>query len=90
MNQIPKIRSNQHQKRGALPINFSRLPDDPDYRVSGLPRQIRAKTTAYANAARQLAFISNYLPHERDAIRDRFLQARYDLEKTILTLINKS
>ena len=68
---------------------LSRLPDDPQYRVDGLPRQIRAKTTQLIDASRKLAFVSNLAPHERHAIREEYLKSRYNLEQTIKTLLDK-
>lgn len=68
---------------------LSRLPDYPEYRVSGLPKQIRQKTTLLINASREYATIGMLPMEEREPCRRRLMQARYELEQTILTLLNK-
>lgn len=68
---------------------LSRLPDYPEYRVTGLPKQIRQKTTLLMNASREYATIGMLPMEEREPCRLRLMQARYELEQTIMTLLTK-
>lgn len=63
------------------------LPDDPNYRVEGLPSAIRGKTTSMIRASMEYARIGAKMPDEYEGIEQSFLGARYNLESTVMTLI---
>jgi len=66
-----------------------RLPDDHNYRVDGLPRQVRAKITELVHASQEMAFIGSYPPEDHDEIRENFLTRKYNLERTIKTHLER-
>lgn len=66
-----------------------RIPEEPTYRTS-CPPEIKAKITALENAALDCAFAGSQHPDDADAIRADAQGARYCLEQTILTAIEKA
>jgi hypothetical protein len=60
------------------------------HRVDGIPKQVRAKVTELINASRELAFIGSLAPEERDDVRDSYLTAKYNLERTIKTYLDRA
>lgn len=64
--------------------------DDPNLAgVDGLPRPIKAKITQLINASREAAFAGSQPPEDRQAIREYQDVCRYNLERTIMTLLEK-
>lgn len=64
----------------------------PDYDhnlETDLPPTIKAKITRYGNAAQEYAFTGAQPPENREAIQNDFKIARYNLERTILTLLER-
>lgn len=67
-----------------------RLPArDQNYHVDGLPRSIKAKITEFGNAAAEYAFIGAAHPGDYETIEDNAQIARYDLERTIETVLER-
>ena len=64
----------------------------PDYDhnlETDLPPAIKAKITCYGNAAQEYAFHGAQPPEDHEGILNDFKVARYNLERTILTLLER-
>lgn len=65
-------------------------PDRPDYDhnlETSCPPVIKAKITAYGRAMRDYAWKGAQPPEDQEAIEEALKLARYDLERTILTVL---
>lgn len=62
---------------------------NPNYQTD-LPAPIKAKITQLENAHRALAFIGAKMPEDHEAIQEEYDVARYNLERTILTFIDRA
>ena len=66
--------------------------DNPDYdhnSVTDLAPAIKAKITAYRKASEAYAFIGSQDPEDHESIIQTLQEARYDLQRTILTHLKK-
>lgn len=63
--------------------------DDPNYTVEGLPPSIKGKITQFYNAVTEYACIGTQDPEFRGDIKDALVEARYELERTIKTLLDR-
>lgn len=68
---------------------MSNRPDFDHNLATDLPTSIKAMITKYGNAARAYAWKGAAHPEDADAITEQFQIARYNLERTILTHLNK-
>lgn len=69
----------------------TRLRPDYDHNLeTDLPAPIKAMITRYGNAAQEYAFHGSQPPENHAAIIDDFKIARYNLERTILTMLAAS
>lgn len=59
------------------------------YEVDGLPPPIKAKITQFDQACQEYAFMGSQPPEDHEAIVHDYLQARYNLERTIKTLLER-
>lgn len=66
------------------------LPRDPDYRVDSLPIPIKAKITELENAICDLSWMGSQPPEHHASILEMVQTARYNLERTICTLLNRA
>lgn len=66
-----------------------RIPQDHNYRTT-CPAAIKAKITALETAAIEYAFKGTHDPEDYDAIIEDAQVARYNLERAILTAIEKA
>lgn len=64
-------------------------PVDPNYRVEGLPPSVRGKVTQFAEACMDYALIGCAHPLDMDDIEEYYHICRYELERTVLTLIER-
>jgi len=70
-----------------------KIPErDINYEVADLPPAIKGKVTEFAKACGEYAFIGTYSEDQEicEAIETGFQVARYDLEKTIMTFLNRA
>lgn len=65
------------------------MGDQEQLRVEGLPPSIRGKITALMNAAEEAAFAGSQPPESREEITTNLQWARYELERTIMTLLER-
>lgn len=59
-------------------------------RVEGLPPSILGKITEYTAACYEMAFIGTQDAEDHPAIEEEYEMARYDLERTIQTELEKA
>lgn len=64
-------------------------PSNLNYRVEGLPPSVRSKVTQFAQACMDYAFIGCAHPLDMDNIEEYYHISRYELERTVLTLIER-
>lgn len=67
---------------------MKRIPQDHNYRTA-CPAAIRAKITALEHAAMDYAFKGAAHPADVDALTEAAQVARYNLERTILTFLER-
>lgn len=65
-------------------------PVDPNYSVEGLPRSVKGKVTQFAQACMDYAFIGCAHPLDMDNIEECYHVCRYELERTVLTLLRST
>lgn len=65
------------------------MGDQEQLRVEGLPPSIRGKITALMKAADEAAFAGSQPPEMREEITTNLQWARYELERTIVTLLDR-
>ncbi len=65
------------------------MSQDPNYRVEGLPPAIRGKVTQLINAAHDAAWVGSAHPFDMDDIREYEHISRYELERTIMTHLER-
>ncbi len=65
------------------------MASDPNYRVEGLPPAIRGKVTQLMNASHDAAFAGSAHPDDMDSTREYEQVCRYELERTILTHLQR-
>lgn len=63
---------------------------DPNYNVDGLPPSIKGKITSALKAAQDYAFLGAAPPEDHDAVVENLQVARYDLERTIMTHLERA
>jgi len=63
---------------------------DINYQVEGLPPSIKGKITEFADACRSYAFKGSYDTYHAAEVEEAFHVARYDLERTIATHLEKA
>lgn len=64
-------------------------PDFDHNLQTSCPAQIKAKITAYMRAVEKFAFLGAQPPEDRDQIEQDLKFARYNLEQTILTHLER-
>lgn len=64
------------------------IPDRAS-KVDGIPPSIRGKMTEFLDATREYAFIGAAYSDDRQAIEDNMQIAWYNLERTIMTELEK-
>lgn len=71
-------------------MSRSRIPPrDPNYAVDGTPPAILGKITLLIDAAMTYAFRGSMAPDTADAAEEDLQIARYDLERTIKTVLSR-
>lgn len=72
-----------------MPQRFE-LPTDINTQVDGLPPAIKAKITQLVRASIELGFIGSQPPEYHEAIEEEYLTRRYNLERTIMTHLDRA
>jgi hypothetical protein len=65
------------------------FPYDQNYVVQNLPPSVKGKITLVIQAAMDYSFIGAAHPDDFEAIEEALHVARYDLERTIQTVLNR-
>lgn len=60
------------------------------YYVDGVPSSIKAKITAFSQAAQDYAFIGSQPPEDHAEIEEEFHRARYNLELSVKTHLDRA
>ena len=66
------------------------MDQDPNYRVEGVPRGIRALITRFDEAAQEYAFIGSHDLDTRAGTEEAYQIARHNLERGIVNKIEQA